>query len=561
KMAFILKVLLLFGVFLSTNIERVVQAKEILCIFGVPTETTEKWNNVLLTSLSNRGHGLTVVTPTIKWDLETEANIDFIFLENTRNHLEQRYENRNAVSFMDQSVWKSLIHWYDQHMATCQGNLESKGFSDILQLALKQKHKFDLIIYDLTYGPGCLLHLVDLFENVPLVGITSSSLTSDILNINPQLALNPALDPYVLSDFTQNMNYWQRLYNTALFGFDYLYRRWVVQPVIEGLWSHSTHANSIVPKSLHQILPRFKVILVNHHPALHTLKALPSNIITVAGLHVDADISNQLDSSLMKFVEKFSSGSILIDLDMQQLHENQLQYIFQVMHKLPKYVFVWLTKENKRSLKDKPNNLILAHNLQNENILSLERHIKCFLTTPEILRIQESLYYGVPMVTLSQRPEHRYLAKRSEEQGFTSNLNGNYFDAISLHSSLQQCLSDKSLTNKAKQLQLSLRQQQNPPLETAVWWLEHIMATPQLNDHLLKQKERNSNIFVYNSLDIFLLFEILILMCVINTILVCRQTILNFKKISKAKRKEIEKKEPNLEKLKKKEKKNKSKTA
>ena len=172
--------------------------------------------------MSNRGHGLTVVTPTIKWDLEPETNIDFIFLEKTRKHLKQRYENRSTSNSMDQSIWKSLIHWYDQHMATCQGNLESNGFSEILQLALKGTHKFDLIIYDLTYGPGCLLHLAYLFENVPLVGITSSSLTSDILNMNQRETFNPALDPYILSHFTQNMNYWQRLYNTALYGFDYL---------------------------------------------------------------------------------------------------------------------------------------------------------------------------------------------------------------------------------------------------------------------------------------------------------------------------------------------------
>ena len=137
---------------------------------------------------------------------------------------------------------------------------------------------------------------------------------------------------------------------------------------------------------------------------------MPSNIITVAGLHVDVKISHQLDPMLVKFVENFSSGSILIDLDMQQLHENDLQNIFQVIHKLPNYAFVWLTKKNKKSLKNKPNNLILAYDLQNKNILSLQRHIKCLLTTPEILRIQESLYYGVPMVTLSQRPEHTYVS-------------------------------------------------------------------------------------------------------------------------------------------------------
>lgn len=172
--------------------------------------------------MTTKGHSLTVVTPFRDWDLESEANIDYIFLEDTLKHLKQRYENRDAENLLKQSVWKSLIHWYDQQMATCQGNLESQGFSEILQLALKGNHKFDLIIYDLTYGPGCLLHLAYFFKNVPIVGIISSSLTANVLSVNQQVTFNPSLDPYVLTDFTQNMNYWQRLYNTALYGFDYL---------------------------------------------------------------------------------------------------------------------------------------------------------------------------------------------------------------------------------------------------------------------------------------------------------------------------------------------------
>lgn len=109
-------------------------------------------------------------------------------------------------------------------------------------------------------------------------------------------------------------------------------------------------------------------------------------------------------------MEKFSSGTILIDLDIQQITATELQYFLQVIHKLPSYGFVWLTNENNKSLRNKPQNLFLTQNLKNSNILSLEKHIKCFITTPEILRIQESLYYGVPMVTISQIAENRYVS-------------------------------------------------------------------------------------------------------------------------------------------------------
>lgn len=129
-----------------------------------------------------------------------------------------------------------------------------------------------------------------------------------------------------------------------------------------------------------------------------------------------------------------------------------------------------------------------------------------------------------------------------------------------MQKTFEQAVTDVNLSKRAKLLQMAFRKQQNPSLDTAIWWIENLLENPQINDHLFESKNNTLGLFARTSFDIFILFEILILICIINTILVCRQTIQNFKKLSKAKRKSKDKKEDIAKKLKK-DKKQKSKTS
>ncbi|KAM7357625.1 UDP-glycosyltransferase family 305 member A1 [Cochliomyia hominivorax] len=533
-----------------------IQTKNLLCLLGVETETAEKWNKVLLTELSAKGHDLTVVTPSI-WNLEDETNIEFIHLENTHRFLRKRSENNsnnNNNNALDQSNWKLIVNWYDQHMATCRGNLESTGISEALDMVLNKKRSFDLIIFDMTYGPGCLLHLAYFYKNIPIVGVTSSTLTSDILTVNqPKSTLNPAIDPFILSDFQRNMNFGKRLYNNVLYGFDYVYRQWVVRPVIEGLWSHNRHVEHLkVPKSLNQLLPRFKLFLVNHHPILHTLTSLPANIIPVPGLHINNQKTPKLNSELVKYVDKAKKNLILIDLNANQLEKHHITIILEVIRKFPNHHFIWNNGKNKELIKNKPSNLFLQNNLDKQELMAFTEDlnkIAFVLTTPDILSVQECLYYGLPMITITLKPEQRYLVQRIEEQGFGLNLQLNNFSLKTLEKTFEKAINDRKLLKRVQVLQQTFKNQQNPSLDTAIWWIENLLENPSVNDHLISVPKDSTGFFVRNSLDIFLLFEIIILMCVINTILVCRQTLQNFKKISKVKCQKVEKRVEKVKKL------------
>lgn len=174
--------------------------------------------------LENRGHKLTIISAA-HWPDQVEddfQNAEFVHLEKTQHFLKERYENQAPQDLLGQSTWKFITHWYDRQMATCRANMESIGFSEALHLAVKEKRKYELILYDVTYGMGCLLHLAYLFGETPIIGITSGHLNGQHLAENQGILLNPAVDPYVLTDFGSEMNYWKRVQNTALYAFDYL---------------------------------------------------------------------------------------------------------------------------------------------------------------------------------------------------------------------------------------------------------------------------------------------------------------------------------------------------
>lgn len=161
-------------------------------------------------------------------------------------------------------------------------------------------------------------------------------------------------------------------------------------------------------------MPRFKVILANHHPILHTLTSLPANIIPVPGLHLKISQSSKLSTDLLKFLQKSKSNNILIDLELKQLSNNHIITLLDIIREFPKYNFIWKTRNTKGIENNKPSNLYLERHLEKQELLNLTKDlfkIKFILTTPDILSIQECLHYGIPMITVTLQPEQRYVSK------------------------------------------------------------------------------------------------------------------------------------------------------
>lgn len=146
------------------------------------------------------------------------------------------------------------------------------------------------------------------------------------------------------------------------------YRQWVVRPVIEGLWSNNMQSkNIVIPKSLEGLLPRFKVILANYHPALHTLTNLPANVVPVPGLHIAESPSPSV--AITSFIEHSKFGVIYIDLNTKIIGANNVNAILHIVQKFSDYSFIWNIGKNNKLQAKKPSNMLVGYELENSDVL------------------------------------------------------------------------------------------------------------------------------------------------------------------------------------------------
>lgn len=169
---------------------------------------------MLFKALASRGHQLTVVAPNVP--TESIQNITFIHLEQTYLTIMKHYEKEMAgSSAMPSNSFMSMVMWYKYQMTTTKGILASEGFQTAIELKAEQNAKFDLIIFDSSNGPSGLLNLAHLYPDAPIVGISAFTVFPEVFELARSGGSNPSMVPYFTTLYDEQMNYWQRIYNTV----------------------------------------------------------------------------------------------------------------------------------------------------------------------------------------------------------------------------------------------------------------------------------------------------------------------------------------------------------
>lgn len=186
----------------------------ILFLSGIPSPSHHLWNRVLIRGLAAKGHNITMAS--VDNDQNPYPNIHYIFMEETYPTLYN--SGFDMMELAEVSAVKGVITVNDFCDLACDGILKSKGLEQIINYP--DDFKFDLVLYDLTCGP-CMLPLVHRFKYPPLVAVTAFSNPP----FTPQLIGGqkfPATVPHYYSDYSNHMNFPQRLMNHLLYFLDNL---------------------------------------------------------------------------------------------------------------------------------------------------------------------------------------------------------------------------------------------------------------------------------------------------------------------------------------------------
>lgn len=101
--------------------------------------------------------------------------------------------------------------------------------------------------------------------------------------------------------------------------------------------------------------------------------------------------------------------------------------------------------------------------------------IVAFLTHGGLLSMFETVYHGVPVVTLPVFCDHDANSAKAHDDGYAIKLELRHLTAEDLLASLKAVIQDPKYRAAARFRQGILRDQRTSPLDTAVYWTEYVL--------------------------------------------------------------------------------------
>ncbi|BFF98560.1 UDP-glucuronosyltransferase 2B15 [Drosophila madeirensis] len=486
------------------------EAANILCLVGTARHNNPGWTQPLFEALAERGHSLTVLStdpaPAPKQKVE---GITVFSLPNDYDVVHKYFVSRTS-SYSSVFTAQQMFVWHDVPLGSCRSVMESPMLAKLRAELIDEVADQDLIISDATNGIECLLPLVPKARSIPILGVSGGKLTSDLLKlVRAEDTINVARIPHPISQLPEQMDFVGRLQNCGLY-------------LVEKLLSWSdifTITRGAVARKDH-VYPPLKLVLLNTHSTLDYAQNLPASVIEVGGLHIWTK-SRPLPANIQKFVDKFINAIVYINFPHIDLFFGiGTKAVVHMAKRHPTYGFIW-NVENVKELPEKMNNILTLHvdaRLQ-QDILA-QSGVKCFLNHGDSFSLQEAIYHAVPVLVIPLILEQFNNALRIEDRNLGVILPTNTFFELTMARTLKRVLNNQTISTAVSQAQVKFRTRPMPPLEQALWHVEHLITEPELYSQLARP---SVNFVVSHSLDILAIPAIALLILMANVLLLVFQ--------------------------------------
>ncbi|XP_013390324.1 UDP-glucuronosyltransferase 2C1 [Lingula anatina] len=368
----------------------------------------------------------------------------------------------------------------------CEGLLENRALLKSLRDA-----KFDLYLFD--WIEACTKILVDYF-NVPSIMYSNYGLTNSwpVFGTPSPYAFVPDIG----TGFSDKMSFKERLINTIVSILGEL----IVDPTRHLQVLRDRHFPDFpwgndVGRGFDRVS---LVISANTHYGFDYPRPLMPHIIPISGL-VWTPLK-PLSSDLQKFVTEADDGVIVVSFGtlIPKYDPKFAEVLANVFSRLSQRVLWRYVGElppglgkNVKLLEWLPQNDLLGH-----------PNVKLFVTHCGASSTWETLYHAVPVVAIplwaDQQAHARKLTERAE---IGVQLDMNTLDEAALENAIQEVLNNPKYQTNAKRISSIVRDQQNDPQETFLYWVNYVIRHKG-SLHLRSQAAASLSWYQYLLLDI-----------------------------------------------------------
>lgn len=254
-----------------------VQCFNVLAIFPHPGKSHFDVFQPLFVEMSSRGHNVTVIS-------QFPINNRSIYLDINISGMAPVLGNSIDMTMLANQtrIFKylgmiPLAQFADESCAT----LGSKQVQDFI----KSRPNFDIAIVEM-FTTDCYLSVPHVL-NIPFIGASSSVIMPSINERFGNMD-NPAYIPMIMLDYSDKMNFIERLDNTfGLILYKLIHYFYFYLPGMQAVQKHIS--DTIL--DLEEIAKHASLLLVNSHFSLSRPRPLAPNVIEVGGIHLKSTAS------------------------------------------------------------------------------------------------------------------------------------------------------------------------------------------------------------------------------------------------------------------------------
>lgn len=149
------------------------------------------------------------------------------------------------------------------------------------------------------------------------------------------------------------------------------------------------------------------------------------------------------------------------------------QLLIQTFAQLP-YRVLWKYEGHISTMKDLSPNVKISRWLPQQDILGHSK-LRAFVTHGGLLSMFETVYHGVPVVSMPVFCDHDANAAKAELDGYALKLELETLTIEKLVKAITQVIHNPKYKQAVKLRQYLLKDQRSTPLETAIYWTEYVI--------------------------------------------------------------------------------------
>ncbi|KAJ2951448.1 hypothetical protein O0L34_g13601 [Tuta absoluta] len=361
---------------------------------------------------------------------------------------------------------------------------------------LRSGRNFDLIVLDGAY-PECGLGLVHRLK-VPFMYINTVGFYAMPLSISG--SPTPwSVTPFFGKAYTDNMGLIDRAMNTAWYFGAYSMHA-VMTTILQGVLRR--HFGPQIPH-VYDMAKNVSFVLQNGHYSVSYPRPYLPNVAEVACIHCKE--AKRLDSEIEEWISGAGeAGFIYISMG-SSVKTTKMplavhRLIVNALGRLPQRV-VW-KQDGDQNMTDIPSNVRLFRWLPQQDLLGHPK-IKAFVTHGGLLSMYETVYHGVPIVSIPVFCDHDANAAKAEVDGYAKKLDLQNLSSEKLYKAIKEVINDPTYRREVTKRQFLLRDQKETPLERAVYWTEYVIR--HKGAYHLQSPSKDMNTIQYYLIDVILL--------------------------------------------------------